>query len=66
MKVISDWKDVPPRQKMVEGRAWFQRPIQSVPALYEGVSKIFRTGAAIYTAVVVARSTDRWYNYHVY
>jgi hypothetical protein len=27
---------------------------------YEGVSKIFRTGAAIYTAVVVARNTGRW------
>jgi hypothetical protein len=27
---------------------------------YEGVSKIFRTGAAINTAVVVARSTGRW------
>jgi Sec-independent protein secretion pathway component TatC len=28
--------------------------------LYEGVSKIFRTGAAIYTAVVAARSIGRW------
>jgi hypothetical protein len=28
--------------------------------LYEGVSKIFRTAAAIYTAVVVMRSTGRW------
>jgi hypothetical protein len=28
--------------------------------MYEGVSKIFRTGAAIYTAVVVVRSTGRW------
>jgi hypothetical protein len=27
--------------------------------LYEGASKIFRTGAVIYTAVVVARSTGR-------
>jgi hypothetical protein len=27
---------------------------------YEGKSKIFRTGASIYTAVLVARSTDRW------
>jgi hypothetical protein len=27
------------------------------PAVYEVVSKIFRTGAAIYIAVVVARST---------
>jgi hypothetical protein len=27
---------------------------------YEGVSKISRTGAAIYTAVVVARSAGRW------
>jgi hypothetical protein len=26
----------------------------------EEVSKIFRTGAAIYTAVVVTRSTGRW------
>jgi hypothetical protein len=26
----------------------------------EGISKILRTGAAIYTAVVVARSTGRW------
>jgi hypothetical protein len=32
---------------------------------YEAVSKIFRTGAAIYTAVVVARSTGRWEDYHV-
>jgi hypothetical protein len=29
----------------------------NVSGKYEGVSKIFRTGAAIYTAVVVARST---------
>jgi hypothetical protein len=28
--------------------------------IYEVVSKIFRTGAAIYTAVMVARSTGRW------
>jgi hypothetical protein len=28
--------------------------------VYEGTSKIFRTGAAIYTAVVVARSTGKW------
>ena len=28
--------------------------------IYKVVSKIFRTGAAIYTAVVVARSTDGW------
>jgi hypothetical protein len=28
--------------------------------LYEGTSKIFWTGAAIYTAVVVARSTGTW------
>jgi hypothetical protein len=27
---------------------------------YDGVSKIFRTDAAIYTAVMVARSTGRW------
>jgi hypothetical protein len=27
---------------------------------YEGVSKVFRTGAAIYTVAVVARSTGRW------
>jgi hypothetical protein len=33
--------------------------------IYEGVSKIFRTGATIYTAVVVAQSTGRWYEYHV-
>jgi hypothetical protein len=30
---------------------------QCFSVLYEGVSKIFRTGAAFYTAVVVARST---------
>jgi hypothetical protein len=34
-------------------------PRQS-PDIYEGVSNIFRTGAAIYTAVMVARSTGRW------
>ena len=28
--------------------------------IYKVVSKIFETGAAIYTAVVVARSTGRW------
>jgi hypothetical protein len=33
--------------------------IQNTNLLYEVVSKIFRTGAAIYTAVVVARSTGR-------
>jgi hypothetical protein len=27
---------------------------------YQDISKIFWTGAAIYTAVVVARSTGRW------
>jgi hypothetical protein len=27
---------------------------------YEGVYKIFHTGAAIYTAVVVVQSTGRW------
>jgi len=27
---------------------------------YKVVSKIFETGAAIYTAVVVVRSTGRW------
>jgi hypothetical protein len=32
---------------------------------YEGVSKIFRTGAANYTEVVVAQSTGRWWDYHV-
>jgi len=31
-----------------------------VSPLYEVVSKIFRTGATIYTAVVVAQSTGRW------
>jgi hypothetical protein len=30
-----------------------------ISSLYEGASKIFRTGA-IYTAVVEARSTGRW------
>jgi hypothetical protein len=33
--------------------------------VYECVTKIFRTGAAIYTAAVVARSTGRWYDYRV-
>jgi len=33
--------------------------------IYEVGSKIFRTGAAIYTAVVVARSSGRWWDYHV-
>jgi hypothetical protein len=32
---------------------------------YEVESKIFRTGAANYTKVVVARSTVRWKDYHV-
>jgi hypothetical protein len=27
---------------------------------YEGVYKIFQTGAAIYTAVLVVQSTGRW------
>jgi hypothetical protein len=31
-----------------------------VPVKYENVSKIFRTGDVIYTAVVVARNTGRW------
>jgi hypothetical protein len=31
-----------------------------VSLIYEVVSKLFRTGAAIYTAVVLARSTGRW------
>jgi hypothetical protein len=29
-------------------------------ALHEGVPKLLRTGAAVYTAVVVVRSTGRW------
>jgi hypothetical protein len=33
---------------------------------YEGAFKIFRTGTAIYTAVVVARSTSRWWDYRVW
>ena len=33
--------------------------------VYEVRSKIFRTGAAMYTAVVVARSTGTWQDYHV-
>jgi len=32
---------------------------------YMGWSKIFRNGAAINTAGVVAQSTGRWYDYHV-
>jgi hypothetical protein len=32
----------------------------TVTQAYEGISKIFRTGASIYTTVVVARSTDIW------
>jgi hypothetical protein len=36
------------------------RPSGSVDDLYDGTSKIFRTGAAIYTALLVARSTGRW------
>jgi hypothetical protein len=31
----------------------------------KGVSKIFRNGAVIYTAVVVARNTGRLYDYYV-
>ena len=33
--------------------------------IYEGVSKIFQTGAAMCTAVVLVRSTGRWWDYHV-
>jgi hypothetical protein len=29
-------------------------------SIYEGISKIFWTGVAIYTVVVVAQSTGRW------
>jgi hypothetical protein len=32
---------------------------------HEGISKILRTGAAISTAVVVARNTGRWWDYLV-
>jgi hypothetical protein len=35
-------------------------PIADDMQAYECVSKIFRTGAAIYTAIMVARSTGRW------
>jgi hypothetical protein len=31
-----------------------------IVSIIRGLSKIFLTGAAICTAVVVARSTDRW------
>jgi hypothetical protein len=34
--------------------------IGGIPLFYEGISKIFRNGAATYTAVVVVRSTGRW------
>jgi hypothetical protein len=30
------------------------------PSHYEGISKIFQIGAAIYRAVVVAQSISRW------
>jgi hypothetical protein len=33
---------------------------QTHGVIYEGVSKVLRTGAAIYTEVVVARSTGIW------
>jgi hypothetical protein len=33
--------------------------------IYEGESKIFRTGAAIYTEVVVARNTRKWQEFDV-
>jgi hypothetical protein len=29
-------------------------------SIYEGVSKIFRTGATIYTSVMVAQSISKW------
>jgi hypothetical protein len=55
----------------VEERQNYRYPSEDVAAVckvydvwwrdtYDGVSKIFRTGTAIYTAVVVARSTGRW------
>jgi hypothetical protein len=37
-----------------------ERDRSSETLVYEGTSKIFRTGAAIYIAVVIARSTGRW------
>jgi hypothetical protein len=33
--------------------------------VYKGTFKLFRTGAVIYTAAVVAQSTGRWQDYHV-
>jgi hypothetical protein len=41
--------------------------INNMVFMYEGTrtSNIFRTDEAIYTAVVVARSTGRWLDYYV-
>jgi len=35
-------------------------PVLKEKIEYEAVSNIFRTGAAIYIAVVIVRSTSRW------
>jgi hypothetical protein len=43
-----------------KGKIKIYSPYPRSEFTYEGVSKIFRTGASIYTAVVVARSTGRW------
>jgi hypothetical protein len=44
-------------EKSVFGRAKFFNGRRKWGLFYEVASKIFRTGAAIYTAVVVGRST---------
>jgi hypothetical protein len=36
------------------------KSVKIISVVYEGVSKIFQTGATIYTAVVVAQSAGRW------
>jgi hypothetical protein len=39
----------------IENNLNFTFSVSEINVIYEGVSKIFRTGAVIYTAVVLAR-----------
>ena len=55
----SIWKDICDYVHELHQQGFFIYIISHL-RVYEVVSKIFWTGAAIYTAVVVARSTGRW------
>jgi hypothetical protein len=57
--LLRDEISFPNPDMRIENNLNFTFSVSEINVIYEGVSKIFRTGAAIYTAVVLARSTGR-------